>query len=131
MFIDDLHWADDQSWDLIFKLTRDIKLTRLLLIAAYRKDELHYKREATIQALSLENTARVVNLENWDFETVNSMIASLLQMRTSQTESLANLIFTKSAGNPYFTIEVLKAAKKHQLLQFSLMKQLGVEYCVD
>jgi predicted ATPase len=122
MFIDDLHWADDQSWELILQFIRDLKLTRLILIGAYRKDELSCKRAAKIQSLSQENIGSVLDLKDWDVERVNSLLASLLQMRLSQTKSLASLIFAKSAGNPYFTIEVLKAVKKKNLLRYSIIK---------
>jgi predicted ATPase len=121
-FIDDLHWADDQSWEFILQLIRDMSLKRLLIIGAYRKDELSCERDTKIQSLSKENIASVLNLNGWDFQKVNDLLASLLQMRTTQTDSLASLIFSKSAGNPYFTIEVLKAIKKYNLLQFSFIK---------
>jgi predicted ATPase len=103
-------------------LIQEVKLTRFLLIGTYRKDEITSTRVSAVQALSKEANVTIMNLKNWNFETVNQLMASLLQMRETLTESLSKVIIAKSAGNPYFTIEVLKAIESHHLLKFSLTK---------
>jgi predicted ATPase len=139
MFLDDIHWADNQSWDIMLYLIQESKLKRIFIITTYRADDICPSRESIVQALSNSGYSKRVNLTDWDITVVNQLVASLLRMSTTKTESLARVVYAKSTGNPFFTIEVLKAIDNQNLLQFSFknfcwkwddaMIQLDINIC--
>lgn len=129
MFIDDLHWCDTESWQLIRNLAEDPELSQLLLIEAYRATETEAVSPENV-AVSPENVAafsqtckvQTIQLQDFNVAGVNNLIATVLRMSTDKTELLARIIHTNSAGNPHFTLQFMKAIEKQKLIKYSTEK---------
>ncbi|WP_439370346.1 AAA family ATPase [Bradyrhizobium sp. DASA03120] len=119
LFFDDLQWLDAATLDVIDHLLVEPDLNNLLLIGAYRDDEVTpahplMRRLRAIQ--DSEARLRKIALKPLGLEDVNLMLAESLRSR--RTRSLARLVHEKTAGNPFFTIQFVTALADEGLLAF-------------
>ncbi len=121
LFIDDLQWLDSATLDLIERITTQEDIRHLLLIGAYRDNEvgpdhpLTHKLEA-IRDVGVQVTEiRLVPLSLTD---LTQMIADSLRCGPSHANPLAKLVHSKTAGNPFFSIQFLSALDQEGLLAF-------------
>jgi len=102
LVIEDLHWADRSTRDLIAFLVRAARLPYLLLIATYRTDELHRGHPLRPFLAELDRVRGVERLEldRLDRDSTAAMLSQLLgvepEPRTVQT------ILERTQGNPFF-----------------------------
>ncbi|MBE9563286.1 MAG: AAA family ATPase, partial [Proteobacteria bacterium] len=119
LFIDDLQWADSASLSLLKSIMLDNKIQHLLIIGAYRDNEVDSSHPFIMavdelrKANSVINTIELVNLQLSD---INHLLQDTLQCETTQT--LANLVYQKTQGNAFFTHQFLHALYEEELLQF-------------
>ena len=121
LFLDDLQWLDAATLDLIEDLLVRSDLQHLLLIGAYRGNEvdamhpLARKIEAMRYAgVRLEHIALVPLL----CEHVEQFIADALCCEPTRAIPLAQLVHEKTAGNPFFVIQFLSALVDEGLVAF-------------
>lgn len=125
MFLDDLQWADTASLQLIEHILTDIKSHYLLVIGAYRDNEVSgdhalIKTIQNIQEVGLmTHTIQLSNLSQADVE---HMIADTLQQDNLKIAPLAKLIYSKTHGNPFFINQFLKLLYQEELLVFQYDK---------
>jgi tetratricopeptide (TPR) repeat protein len=109
-FIDDLHWADQGTLNLLSYLLRRFHRGRLLIIGTYREVELD-RSHPLADALVQWNRQRLVErlqLARFTVAETNSMIATLFgQVQVS--DEFAEAIHRETEGNPFFIEEVAKA----------------------
>ncbi|WP_134683683.1 AAA family ATPase [Brevibacillus migulae] len=122
LFLDDLQWADHATLQLVQQLITDMHVRHLLVIGAYRSDEVGSahplvlmqrelgSREGTLQEVTLEP------LREWE---INRMIAEMVHTDVRETIPLARLIVQKTEGNPFFAKEYVKTLHDRKLLRFS------------
>ncbi len=128
IFLDDLQWADLASLKFIQRLINDQDIGSVLLIGAYRDNEvspahpLILKLEEIEQHIrELDNAAVAVNyiaLSTLNRLTLNSMIADTLYCSEALAFPLTELIWQKTQGNPFFTIELLYFLHQEGLITF-------------
>ena len=121
LFLDDLQWLDPATLDLLEDLLTQREMRHLLLIGAYRDNEvdaahpLARKLEtirqagASLQEISLTPLARA---------DVQQLIADALRCRPEEVAPLAQLVHEKTVGNPFFAIQFLHALADEDLLTF-------------
>lgn len=99
--IDDVHWADEATLDLIKFLGRRIQRTRALLIVTYRDDELgpQHPLRIVLGDLITSTAARRMSLSPLSKEGVHKMIG----VRALDPAALHDL----TGGNPFFVTEIL------------------------
>jgi ATP/maltotriose-dependent transcriptional regulator MalT len=98
--IEDLHWADDATLDLLKYLGRRIARTRAMLIGTYRSDELHARHALQIAIGLLPGEAvRRVPL------TALSE-AAIAELARTLGRSAAGL-YAATGGNPFYVTELL------------------------
>lgn len=114
VIIDDCQWMDTASWRLLRKLSeRDAPI---LFVLGARTD-----REAASEplgALLERNSTEHVLLSEMDRPMVGRMIAGVLGVRTLPDE-LAEMIYTRSGGNPYYAFELAQALREQGLIQIA------------
>src|SRR5467141_3868968 len=121
LFLDDLHWLDTATLDLLEDLLTRADLHHLLLIGAYRDNEvdaahpLRRKLDAICQAGALVEEISLAPLARED---VAQLIADALRSEPARPAPLAQLIHEKAAGNPFFLIQFLYALAEEGLLVF-------------
>src|ERR1700704_3865098 len=108
LFLDDLHWLDAATLDLMEHLVTQPEVKHLLLVGAYRDNEVSSSHPlarmlATIRAAG-ENV-REIQLVPMLPVAVERMLADTLHTEAARVRSLAALVFEKTAGNPFFTIQ--------------------------
>ncbi|BCL38242.1 ATP-binding sensor histidine kinase [Nostoc sp. MS1] len=130
LFLDDLQWADLASLKLIKMLMLEPDNQYLLIIGAYRDNEIistHY----LLQALNeIQKSGTVVNniiLEPLKIKNVHQIITDTLHSTADNTITLANLIFQKTQGNPFFINQLLQTMYQEKLLKFDFNS--GVWQC--
>jgi predicted ATPase len=121
MCLDDIQWADEESWDLIQYLLKDITLNNFMFIGIIRAKQIESWRSDFSSFLSQISDANIISLNNFDIHQVNELVSSLLHMPQEETISLATIIYAKCRGNPYFSIQMLKIVEKQKLLWYSMV----------
>lgn len=105
LFLDDLHWADPASFELIEKLLSLLPGRPIWILAAYRADEVEEKerlRNLRKGAAALSGGSRIV-LERLSTEAVHDLATSLVG--TQQAPKLAQRLVESSEGLPLATVE--------------------------
>ena len=121
LFLDDLQWLDPATLDLLEDLLTQPEVRHLLLIGAYRDNEVDAahplarklktirQAKAHVQEISLAPLART---------DVRQLIADALRCGPAQAAPLAQLVHEKTGGNPFFAIQFLNALADEGLLTF-------------
>jgi PAS domain S-box-containing protein len=123
IFLDDLQWVDSATLKLIELILSDREIQSLLLIGAYRDNEVTpaHPLMATLEKLEQETVAiNRIMLAPLELGAVAQLIAETLHMPTESIESLAELVWRKANGNPYFTNEFLKTLYTEDLIVFNM-----------
>ena len=121
MFMDDLQWADQASLHLLQMLSSDRDLRHVLFIGAFRDTELPpdspliLARDAIRAAGTDINTIRLTALRP---DAINTLIESLLQCPPDASSSLAQVIYDKTKGNPFFVNQFLKMLYEQHYISF-------------
>jgi predicted ATPase/signal transduction histidine kinase/DNA-binding response OmpR family regulator len=122
LFLDDLQWADAASLRLIKNLIAEGENTYLLIIGAFRENEVgseHLLTEVVNELQAADITVEKIVLQSLSSEITKAFVADSLQCTQDQAASLSNLVYEKTQGNPFFIIQFLKMLYLEQLLQFS------------
>jgi PAS domain S-box-containing protein len=121
LFLDDLQWLDAATLDLLGDLLTQADVQRLLLIGAYRDNEVDSahplmrkldairKEGACVQEISLAPLVR---------EDLGRLIADTLSCAQADAAPLARLVHDKTGGNPFFAIQFIAALSEEGLLRF-------------
>lgn len=127
LFLDDLQWADTASIRLIKLLILDDNINDLMIIGAYRSNEVDPSHELMLARKNLEDQGlpvQSVELPPLPESCVQEITAATLFSQPDQVESLAHLITEKTDGNPFFIQEFLTNLHKEKLLAFE--KETGM-----
>ncbi|PWU55852.1 LuxR family transcriptional regulator [Micromonospora sp. S4605] len=109
LVIEDLHWADRSTRDLIGFLVRAARTARLLLVCTYRTDELHRGHPLRPFLAELDRARGVerVELGRLDRDGTAAILADLLAAEPAARA--VDDVHDRTQGNPFF-IEELAAA---------------------
>lgn len=121
IFLDDLQWADSATLDLLPLLVTNPQLGNLLVIGAYRDNEVQAAHPLLRTLADLEQTGARLNritLGPLDLTHVSQFVADALQLGLDQVKPLAELILQKTGGNPFFFIQFLKSLQQEGLITF-------------
>jgi predicted ATPase/signal transduction histidine kinase len=136
IFLDDLQWADSATLNLIHLLMTDADSKYLLFIGAYRDNEVSPAHPFIQTVEEIKKTGTVVNdivLQSLDLENVTRLIADTLQesqvidcelenrIVSREIIELAELIFYKTGGNPFFITQLLQTLYQEKLLTFDFI----------
>ncbi|TAF36114.1 MAG: response regulator [Oscillatoriales cyanobacterium] len=126
IFLDDLQWADSASLKLIELLVTDSDSKYLLIIGAYRDNEVSAAHPLIV---TIENIAKTqvktqpivsnIILAPLNLSHVKELIADTLDAQiTEKIELLAELLFNKTQGNPFFLTQLLRTLYQENLLVY-------------
>lgn len=129
VFLDDLQWSDTSTLDLIkyILLSGDVKY--VLFIGAYRDNEVQAGHQLLGFMEELKNSQQdsskpfeEIYLKPLEFSSVNNLIADTFHSKTHETEPLADIIFHKTKGNPFFTNRILDSLYLQGAFKFMMEK---------
>jgi len=121
LILEDMHWADEGSLQLLQYLVRRIGETQLLCLATYRPEELVEEESGTqplagtLRQLGSEGLLEEVRLERLDREGVGQLARSLF-LEAEFSEDFGEFLFAQSQGNPFIALEVLKLLRSQDVL---------------
>ncbi|MCF4966612.1 trifunctional serine/threonine-protein kinase/ATP-binding protein/sensor histidine kinase [Nostoc sp. CMAA1605] len=121
MFVDDLQWADSASLNLIQVLMSETQTGCLLLLGAYRDNEVFAAHPLMLTLGSMTKAGakiQTITLQPLSFTSLNHLIADTLHAPTSIVQPLTQLVMQKTQGNPFFATQFLKALYQDQLIHF-------------
>jgi DNA-binding CsgD family transcriptional regulator/tetratricopeptide (TPR) repeat protein len=98
--IEDIHWADEATMDLIKYLGRRISLTKVLFIVTYRDDEIGRTHPLRVVLGDLHGAKLTrIAIPSLSLEAVNKL--------SSNHQLPGASVFTITDGNPFFVTEIL------------------------
>ena len=121
LFLDDLQWLDAATLDLLEDLLTQPDVRHLLLIGAYRDNEVTSTHPLMRRLDAIRNAGALVQeivLTPLTGEDVSRLIADSLYCDRERAASLAQLVLEKTDGNPFFVIQFLSALVEEGLLTF-------------
>ena len=109
LVIEDAHWADRSTLDLLIFLIRMARRERLLVLATYRSDELHFQHPLRTALAELDRSWHLEHLELARF--TRAQLAALLGniLGHPPPSDMVQRIFTRSQGNAFLAEELLAA----------------------
>jgi predicted ATPase len=121
LFLDDLQWPDAATLDLLEDLLTQADVRHLLLIGAYRDNEVDaaHPLRRKLDAIKSEGVkVAEVTLAPLAHENVGQLIADALRCTPHRAAPLTQLVHEKTGGNPFFVIQFLYTLAEEQLLAF-------------
>ncbi|MEH1935296.1 MAG: AAA family ATPase [Nostoc sp.] len=121
VFLDDLQWADSASLNLIELLMTDSERKYLLLIGAYRDNEVSPTHPLMMSLSKIQASGALVNnivLSPLQLTDVEALISDTLN-HIERSQPLAELLFHKTGGNPFFLTQLLKTLHQEDLLTYN------------
>ncbi|MEH2267689.1 MAG: AAA family ATPase [Nostoc sp.] len=122
IFIDDLQWADSASLKLMHLLISEADIGYLLLIGAYRDNEVNpvHPLMLTLEEIQkLGATVNTITLAPLEQISINHLVADTLSCSLTLAAPLTELVLSKTKGNPFFSTQFLKALHQDQLIIFN------------
>jgi tetratricopeptide (TPR) repeat protein len=110
LLLDDLHWADTASLDLLQHLARHTGAHRVLVLGTHRDERVEYQPslDQALHDLTREQLLERMAVERLGQDGVAALIVASFGAIGSSQE-LAGLVYRQTEGNPFFTQEVLRA----------------------
>ncbi|WP_437730421.1 trifunctional serine/threonine-protein kinase/ATP-binding protein/sensor histidine kinase [Sorangium sp. So ce1335] len=121
LFLDDLQWADLASLRLLTLLLSDPERGHLLVIGAYRDDEVDASHPLSAAKAALRNAGTTMvelSLDPLRLPDIHQLVADALGCDRERSAPLAELVLDKTQGNPFFINQFLVSLYKDHLLTF-------------
>jgi predicted ATPase len=121
IFLDDLQWADSATLRLLGPLLAGSDIQSLLVVGAYRDNEVDASHPLTKTIAGLKADGihlAFVHLSPLALPDLTLLVRDTLHGEAADVEPLAALVLQKTAGNPFFVIQFLKALEGARLLTF-------------
>ncbi|MBA6389977.1 response regulator [Colwellia sp. BRX10-3] len=119
IFIDDMQWADIASMKLLQHLVEANVTTNLLLIIAFRDNEIsatHPLNQLLEEIKKTEAFNAHIHLLPLDASAIGQFIAASLSLKLEVIQPLVDIVIEKTAGNPFFIKEFIKSLNEQCIL---------------
>jgi PAS domain S-box-containing protein len=119
LFLDDLQWLDTATLDLLEHLVTHSEVRHLLLVGAYRDNEVGPSHPLlwTLEAIRKAGVrVREIVLAPLGLDDVGQLVADALHCESDRVRPLAQLVHQKTGGNPFFAIQFVTALAEDGLL---------------
>jgi PAS domain S-box-containing protein len=121
LFLDDLQWLDAATLDLLEHLVTHSEVQHLLLIGAYRDNEIgpSHPLLRSLDAIRRAGASpQEIRLAPLAREDLGRLVADTLGCEPDSAAALAQLVHEKTGGNPFFAIQFFAALAEEGLLRF-------------
>ncbi len=108
LIVEDMHWADDASLDLLHSFARTLARRRVLLLLTYRSDEVHRALRQVLESLERERLGRELRLVPLEPIDVDAMLQATLGLDRSPRRDFLEQVNSLTEGNPFFIEELVR-----------------------
>ncbi|KST68037.1 trifunctional serine/threonine-protein kinase/ATP-binding protein/sensor histidine kinase [Mastigocoleus testarum] len=130
IFLDDLQWADSASLKLMQLLVGELETSYLLMIGAYRDNEVFSAHPLILTLDGLKKTEAKINtiiLKPLSKSSLTQLVADTLSCNPKLAQPLTDIVYQKTQGNPFFATQFIKALYEDGLICFD--SQAGYWQC--
>jgi DNA-binding CsgD family transcriptional regulator len=119
VILEDLHWADPASLDVLRYLGRQLSDERILLTATYREDEIDrdHRLYQLLPLLVRESQPQRLHLGRLDRGAIQELVASRYVLAEDESSQLVDYLWERSEGNPFFIGEILHGLEDERVLR--------------
>lgn len=115
IFIDDLQWIDSPSLKFLRKALEAKELSNILIILAYRSEE--YKRNSEVVEFNTEYASSLkIDVQDFSVGQLESYLQKCFGDVKPSRKTLAELVYKKTAGNPFYVAQFLKTLLQKKIL---------------
>ncbi len=118
-FLDDLQWIDPGSLGLLKYLFSSPDLAHLLVVGAYRDNEVHEDHPLMTFIADLEKAGvnlKQMTLHKLSEADVEALISDVLRCDPGEIRELSRVVYSQTDGNPFFTRQVLRSLEDQGLI---------------
>ena len=108
LILEDLHWGDELSLELVQYFVHRIHNQPLMLIGTYRSEESSPHLMRFLSELNRERLVQEVGLKSLNRREVEQMTRALLKTQYRIPASFSDALIALTDGNPFFVEEILK-----------------------
>jgi predicted ATPase/signal transduction histidine kinase/tRNA A-37 threonylcarbamoyl transferase component Bud32 len=124
IFLDDLQWADTASLKLLQMLMSEKQIGHLLLIGAYRNNEVSDTHPLMLTLAEIGNSQTqeaitTITLAPLTSTDLNHLFADTLSCTLEKALPLTQIIYQKTQGNPFFSLQMLKTLHTEGQINFA------------
>ena len=115
LFIDNMHWADAAGLKLIESFFTGTKTRNFYFTGAYRNNEISDTHPLFDAIASIRNKGvpvQIITLKPINEADIYHLLSDTLQAGTHQVKLLAQIVFDKTRGNPFFIRQFLESMNK-------------------
>ncbi|MGE5390107.1 MAG: AAA family ATPase [Deltaproteobacteria bacterium] len=121
-FLDDMQWIDPASLKLLMYLTGKTELPPFLFIGSYRDNEVTRDHPLWLAMNTLKSISgklmHNIELRSLSITDITNFLADALPNALSDINELGKIFYDKTAGNPFFMIQLLKSLHAENLIFF-------------
>jgi histidine kinase len=128
LLLDDLHYADDASLDLLQSLVTDSVNDGILFIGTFRIEKKNDRIRRFLNNIgSMDLTD--IRLAGLPRDSIDEMVADLFSVvHPEQIKPLTDIVYKQTTGNVFYTREILRYLQEDGLLSFD---ETGMEWVWD
>lgn len=132
LVLDDLHWADQASIDLLRFLITDIENPSLMIVACFRDDKVYDLKPFGMSLNGFKEVSEEgsygftqITIGNLGVSAINSIIKGVLNdglASNADILALSKVVHSRTQGNPFFSLQFIKSLTETNLLNFDKEK---------
>ena len=121
MLFDDVQWADDNSLQGLEHFTANPDCKHVLIILAYRKEEVHARHSlmSTIEHMrEAGKNVQTITCNPLTPTDLQQMVADTMHCSLSHAQTVASLLTQRAEGNPFFARQLLMQLHRDRLITY-------------
>jgi predicted ATPase len=107
--LEDLHWSDEQSLELLHFLVRRIAAVPILILGTYRSEDISSRLAYHLTELNRERLVEAIRLTPLARPDVGRMAQAILKTESPISPDWLHLLMHLTEGNPFFVEEITKS----------------------
>jgi DNA-binding CsgD family transcriptional regulator/tetratricopeptide (TPR) repeat protein len=134
LVLEDAHWADQESLDLLRFIGQRVREMPLLIIVTYRNDEIRPGQPfyETLLPLVRECGAERIDLRRFRHADIETLVQNRYPLPQHDVDRLVDVLSRRTGGNPLFIVELLRSMEITDLLRpngesWHLADQVGTD----
>ncbi len=108
--LEDLHWSDEQSLELLQHFARRLTTHPILILGTYRSDDHSPRLERYLSKMKLAHLVEEIRLSGLSRHEVSQMVQAILKNESSINTEWLDWIMRLTEGNPFFIEEMVQSA---------------------